>query len=104
MLALNLRSYAGGKDLTRSGAVDAGLFEVCAVTDIMQLNRAMAASSLPAALGKCCALTVLARTNCLRLKFVERLHLQVDGEPWRQPPSLVQSSFFGRSTVLRREK
>ncbi|KAH8046511.1 hypothetical protein JL720_16374 [Aureococcus anophagefferens] len=44
----------------------------------------------------------LIRAKELRITTRERVFMQIDGEPWLQPPATVHLKCFGQSTVLKR--
>ena len=46
----------------------------------------------------------LVRAKELRITTKADVYMQIDGEPWLQPPATVHLKCFGQSTVLKRSK
>ncbi|KAJ8610176.1 hypothetical protein CTAYLR_008738 [Chrysophaeum taylorii] len=112
IIVLNLRSYAGGRDLwgppsrcrdccdrrsfSGTPTVDDGILEVVTCDSIFDL-----AASLVTANGLGGRARRLVRATELRIKLASDVFMQIDGEPWHQPAATVHIKSFGQSTVLR---
>ncbi|KAJ1456111.1 ATP-NAD kinase-like domain-containing protein [Pelagophyceae sp. CCMP2097] len=109
LIVLNLRSYAGGRNLwgpnscARDGCGKSapapqpcdGVLEIVTTDGIFDL-----ASSLCTSQGLGGRARRLVRCSEFRLKVREACCMQIDGEPWKQPPATVHLSCIGQSDVL----
>ena len=120
LIVLNLQSYAGGRDLwgpksacrdtalccasaqdvanaAAAPACDDGVLEVVVADDVFSMGATLVATNGLGGRAK-----RLIRAKELRITTRERVFMQIDGEPWLQPPATVHLKCFGQSTVLKR--
>eukprot|EP00629_Pelagomonadales_sp_RCC1024_P003036 CAMPEP_0119266614 /NCGR_PEP_ID=MMETSP1329-20130426/5042_1 /TAXON_ID=114041 /ORGANISM="Genus nov. species nov., Strain RCC1024" /LENGTH=492 /DNA_ID=CAMNT_0007266503 /DNA_START=111 /DNA_END=1586 /DNA_ORIENTATION=+ len=119
LIVLNLRSYAGGRDLwgppsccrdsascasadaaamaAAPPAHDDGVLEVVTVDGVFSMGCTLAKTN-----GLGGRARRLVRCKELRLTATRETFMQVDGEPWLQPPATVHLKCIGQSTVLQR--
>ena len=120
LIVLNLQSYAGGRDLwgpksscrdtklccaspadvaNAEGhpACDDGVLEVVTANDVFSMGATLVATNGLGGRAK-----RLVRAKELRITTTEAVFMQIDGEPWLQPPATVHLKRFGQSTVLKR--
>jgi len=97
----NIPSHSAGRN-PWGGSVSSSdaLIEVCGIAHATH-GLAYLAGSIPfGTLGGPFRLIRLAKVAELRLETLEPLHMQVDGEPWLQPPGCVRVSHFGTTPML----
>lgn len=122
LIVLNLRSYAGGRNLwgprslcrdtalcraSKQDAanavddprVDDGILEVVTADDVFSMGATLMTTN-----GLGGRARRLVRAKELRITTKEALFMQIDGEPWLQPAATVHLKCFGQSTVLTRAK
>ena len=95
LIVLNLQSYAGGRNLWGNDSksnYDDGLLEVVTMNNVFQMGLKLSG------LGGHCRRLI--RCKEIRVRATEALHMQIDGEPWAQPPATVHLKAIGRSQVL----
>ncbi|CAH0364748.1 unnamed protein product [Pelagomonas calceolata] len=98
LIVLNLQSYAGGRNLwgrDKETTSDDGVLEIVTVDDVFSLGWKLVTTK---GLGGSCRRLI--RCKELRVRATEKLHMQIDGEPWAQPPATVHIKAIGRSQVL----
>ena len=98
LIVLNLQSYAGGRNLwgkDKESNCDDGVLEIVTVDDVFSLGWKLVTTK---GLGGRCRRLI--RCKELRVRATEALHMQIDGEPWAQPPATVHIKAIGRSQVL----
>ncbi len=44
----------------------------------------------------------IGQARTVSIKLLKRFPVQIDGEPWEQPPANITVSFFNQADVLRR--
>ncbi|CAL8462241.1 g1772 [Coccomyxa elongata] len=105
VLLLNIASYMGGVNLWASGAATAhasldapqsfcdGVLEVCGVYGSWHLGQLQVGLSRAIRLAQC---------RSVRITALEALPMQIDGEPWHQPPATLDISLKGQAFMLRR--
>jgi len=106
ILLVNIPSHAAGASpwgASRSAVPQSyadGVIEVVGFYNAMHaiaygsLNKAMHVHRGPARLMR------IAQAAELRLELTEPLHVQIDGEPWLQPPGTIEVTHFGTSNML----
>ena len=98
LIVLNLQSYAGGRNLwgkDKESNCDDGVLEIVTVDDVFSLGWKLVTTK---GLGGRCRRLI--RCKELRVRATEQLHMQIDGEPWAQPPATVHLKAIGQSQVL----
>ncbi|KAK9785856.1 hypothetical protein WJX73_007544 [Symbiochloris irregularis] len=105
LLVINIPSYMGGVNLWASSAASPsrrrfapqsfsdGLLEVVAVFGSWHLGQLQVGLSRAIRLAQCHALTITAS---------QALPVQIDGEPWQQPPATLRISLHSQAFMLRR--
>ena len=97
IIALNVWSYGGGADLWgdppefRPQALGDRLLEVCTVTGVSHLGAIQAGTRTGTPLCQCRRLEIHVKADVV---------MQVDGEPWRQRPTVVKVDFLRQSKML----
>ncbi|XP_028316240.1 diacylglycerol kinase theta [Gouania willdenowi] len=104
LIFLNIPSWGSGADLWGSEVdgrygkprIDDGLLEVVGVTGVVHMGQVQ---------GGLRSGIRIAQGNYIRLTVSKHVHVQVDGEPWIQPPGHVIISAAGpKVRMLRRSK
>ncbi|KAK7916229.1 hypothetical protein WMY93_011990 [Mugilogobius chulae] len=104
LIFLNIPSWGSGADLWgsetdarfRKPSIDDGLLEVVGVTGVVHMGQVQ--SGLRSAIR-------IAQGNYIRLTVSKEIPVQVDGEPWVQPPGHIIISAAGpKVRMLRRSK
>ncbi|XP_075961446.1 diacylglycerol kinase theta [Anarhichas minor] len=104
LIFLNIPSWGSGADLwgsevdVRHGkpSIDDGLLEVVGVTGVVHMGQVQ--SGLRSGIR-------IAQGNYIRLTVSKPIHVQVDGEPWIQPPGHIIISAAGpKVRMLRKSK
>uniref|UniRef100_A0A7S3NH12 Diacylglycerol kinase n=1 Tax=Aureoumbra lagunensis TaxID=44058 RepID=A0A7S3NH12_9STRA len=101
LIVLNLQSYAGGRDLwghtssfRKPNDAD-GLLELVTTTSIFDL-----ATKLVTTNGFGGHARRLCQASEIRIRLTTTIHMQIDGEPWIQPPATVHIKAIGQADVL----
>eukprot|EP00669_Euglena_mutabilis_P007263 TRINITY_DN2607_c0_g1_i1.p1 TRINITY_DN2607_c0_g1~~TRINITY_DN2607_c0_g1_i1.p1 ORF type:complete len:418 (-),score=97.57 TRINITY_DN2607_c0_g1_i1:221-1441(-) len=98
LVVLNIPSYGAGADLWgspkhyRPQSYGDMLLEVCTVSGVSHLGAVQAGTRSGDPLCQCRSLSIGVTREC---------PMQVDGEPWLQPPTLVEIRFLRQSSLLR---
>ncbi|CAM9601191.1 unnamed protein product [Ectocarpus sp. 4 AP-2014] len=107
VVVLNLQSYGGGRNLWGTAqpgcwqkqfakaAPDDGLLEIVGITNIFKLGCIMGCNKAGARAHR------LAQAAEVELRIRSEIHMQIDGEPWKQAPAKINIQHYGQSTCLR---
>jgi hypothetical protein len=106
IIILNLQSYGGGRNLWGSSksskylppACDDGILEIVGVSGILKMGCIMGCSKMGVTAQK------IAQAEEVIVRVKQPIHMQIDGEPWKQDPSLVHIRHHARNTCLVPEK
>ncbi|GIY63555.1 diacylglycerol kinase epsilon [Caerostris darwini] len=100
VIILNISSWGGGVNAWNMGTpekkfsaqkCDDGLLEVMGVYSSFHIAQLQIGMSEPVRLGQ---------ARSVKLKLLDRVPIQIDGEPWEQSPAEVTISFHGQATFL----
>eukprot|EP00903_Cladosiphon_okamuranus_P011637 g10946.t1 len=106
VVVLNLQSYGGGRNLWGSAeagcsqmqyakaAPDDGLLEIVGITNIFKLGCIMGFNKFGARAHR------LTQAAEVELRIRAEIHMQIDGEPWKQAPAKINIQHYGQSTCL----
>jgi len=100
VMILNLPSYAGGSNLWgetdnnaaySAQAIDDKMLEIVAITGSFHMGTIHVNLSQAIRIGQ---------GNHIKVKLLQKLPIQVDGEPWLQEPSNIDISFYNQAKML----
>ncbi|KAF8776930.1 Diacylglycerol kinase epsilon like protein [Argiope bruennichi] len=100
VIILNIASWGAGVEAWNMGTPekkyapqrhDDGMLEVIGVYSSFHIAQLQIGMSEPVRLGQ---------ARNVKLKLLERLPVQIDGEPWEQSPAEMSISFHGQATML----
>lgn len=81
----------GADDNTPPQHMDDGTLEVFGIYSSFHIAQLQVGLSEPVRIGQ---------ARSVRLKLLEKMPMQIDGEPWEQPPSDIEVSFYGQALML----
>eukprot|EP00611_Tribonema_gayanum_P020086 TRINITY_DN3606_c0_g1_i2.p1 TRINITY_DN3606_c0_g1~~TRINITY_DN3606_c0_g1_i2.p1 ORF type:complete len:410 (-),score=100.93 TRINITY_DN3606_c0_g1_i2:668-1897(-) len=107
LIVLNLQSYGGGRDLWGGGeneclptsvfdhpSYNDGMLEIVGVSNIYKMGCIMGLNKVGVHARK------LAQAQEIIIKIKGDVHMQIDGEPWKQAATTVHIKRYGQSTCL----
>lgn len=91
IVILNIESWGGGIKLVSNNRFDDSLVEVLGLTSTFHIGQVMIGLSKPIYIGQ---------AGKVRLMLEEILPVQIDGEPWLQPPASIEIEWNSHAKLL----